>query len=168
MIPVLSAMQGHPESPRLWEKHVDAILRELGLTPTTHEPCLYSGIINGRQVILMCQVDDFAIAAPDAHTANLLLDMLDDKLSIPIKRQGHIDMYNGVDVLQTRHYICFSCTSFIHKISEKYLSTWMKQLYAPSTRPTPLPTDAPWGKEFNKAIGDPDKRAKPCWRKKCR
>ena len=48
MIPILSAMQGHPESPRLWEKHADAILRELGLTPTIHEPCLYSGIINGK------------------------------------------------------------------------------------------------------------------------
>ena len=107
----------------------------------------------------MRQVDDFAIAAPDAHTADLLLDMLDDKLSIPIKRQGHIDMYNGVDVLQTRHYIRLSCTSFIEKISEKYLATWMKHLYAPSTRPTPLPTDAPWWKEFNKAIGDPDKKS---------
>ena len=159
MIPVLSAMQGHPESPRLWEKHADAILRELGLTPTTHEPCLYSGVIDGKRVILMRQVDDFAIAAPDAHTADLLLDMLDDKLSIPIKRQGHIDMYNGVDVLQTRHYIRLSCTSFIEKISEKYLATWMKHLYAPSTRPTPLPTDAPWWKEFNKAIGDPDKKS---------
>jgi hypothetical protein len=26
VIPILSAMQGHPESPRLWEKHTDAIL----------------------------------------------------------------------------------------------------------------------------------------------
>jgi hypothetical protein len=77
MIPVLSAMQGHPESPRLWEKHADAILRDLGLTPTVHEPCLYSGIINGNRVIFMRQVDDFAIGAPDAHTADVLLDMLD-------------------------------------------------------------------------------------------
>ncbi len=38
VIPILSAMQGHPESQRLWEKHVDAILREIGLVPTTHEP----------------------------------------------------------------------------------------------------------------------------------
>ena len=104
MIPILSAMQGHPESPRLWEKHADAILREHGLTPTIHKPCLYSGIINGKQIIFMRQVDDFAIAAPDAHTADVLLDMLDDKLSIPIKRQDHLDMYNGVDILQTRHY----------------------------------------------------------------
>jgi len=40
VIPILSAMQGHPESPRLWEKHADAILHECGLIPTIHEPCL--------------------------------------------------------------------------------------------------------------------------------
>jgi hypothetical protein len=51
VIPVLSAMQGHPESPQLWEKHTDAILRDLKLTPTTHEPCLYSGIISGNRII---------------------------------------------------------------------------------------------------------------------
>ncbi len=48
VISILSAMQGHPESRQLWEKHVDAILRECGLTPTVHEPCLYSGLIDGR------------------------------------------------------------------------------------------------------------------------
>jgi hypothetical protein len=77
-------MQGHPESPGLWEKHADAILREIGLTPTVHEPCLYTGTINNNRVIFMRQVDDFAIAAPDAHTADILMDMLDDKLQILI------------------------------------------------------------------------------------
>jgi hypothetical protein len=40
IIPVLSAMQGHPKSPWLWEKHAEKILCEIGLTPTIHEPCL--------------------------------------------------------------------------------------------------------------------------------
>jgi hypothetical protein len=40
MIAVLSTMQGHPESPRLWEKHADKLLREIRLTSTVHEPCL--------------------------------------------------------------------------------------------------------------------------------
>ena len=53
VIPINSAMQGHPESPRLWEKHADGILRDIGLTPTVHEPCLYSGVINNQQLILM-------------------------------------------------------------------------------------------------------------------
>ena len=96
-------MQGHPESPRLWEKHADSILQDLGLTPTVHKPCLYSGIINNQRVIFKRQVDDFAIAAPNERTANILLDMIDDNLSIPIKRQGLLDMFNGID--QTQDYI---------------------------------------------------------------
>jgi hypothetical protein len=51
VIPILSAMQGHPKSPRLWEKHANSILRNLGLTPTVHEPCLYSGMVEGKWVI---------------------------------------------------------------------------------------------------------------------
>jgi hypothetical protein len=90
VIPILSAMQGHPES-----------LHELGLKPTVPEPCLYLGIIHGNRILLKCQVNDFAIAAPDAQTADILLDMIDDKLKIPVKRQGYLDMYNGIDVLQT-------------------------------------------------------------------
>jgi hypothetical protein len=52
IIPVLSAMQGHPESPCLWEKHADSILRDVGLTPPLHKPCLYSGTVDGKGVIL--------------------------------------------------------------------------------------------------------------------
>jgi hypothetical protein len=56
VIPILSAMQGHPESPHLWEKHANLILRDLGLTPMVHEPCLYSRMVKGKQVILKRQV----------------------------------------------------------------------------------------------------------------
>ena len=52
------------ESPRLWEKHADAILQDIGLTPRTiHEPCLYFGLINNTRVVLMRQVNNFAIAS---------------------------------------------------------------------------------------------------------
>jgi hypothetical protein len=84
------------------------------------------------------------------------MDMLDNKLSIPIKRQGHLDMYNGVDVHQTRDYIRLTCTAFINKISEKYSATWMKHMYASSMRLTPLPSDATCWRDFNAATGDPD------------
>jgi hypothetical protein len=109
VIPVLSAMQGHPESPRLCEKHADAILCELGLTPTTHKPCLYSELIEGKRIVFMRQVDDFAIAAPDECTANILLNMLDKKLTMTIKRQGLLDMFNGTNVVQTRDYLKVDC-----------------------------------------------------------
>ena len=70
----------------------DAILWECGLVPTVHEPCLYSGVINGPRVIFKRQEDDFAVAAPNEYTANIILDMIDVKLTIPMKRQGFLDM----------------------------------------------------------------------------
>jgi hypothetical protein len=62
VIPVLAAMQGHPESPRLWEKHCNRILKKIGLVPTIHEPCLYLGVIDNEKAYFKRQVDDLAIA----------------------------------------------------------------------------------------------------------
>ena len=136
MIPVLSAMQGHPESPRLWEKHADKILRGIGLTPTVHEPCLYSGTFNHHRVLFMRQVDDFAIASTDANTSDMLMDLIDDELSIPIKRQGYLDMYNGVDIYQTRHYIKINIKTFIDKAFAKHIATWIRIARPPSQATT--------------------------------
>jgi hypothetical protein len=33
VVPLQSAMQGHPEAPRLWERHIDKILQSIGLVP---------------------------------------------------------------------------------------------------------------------------------------
>jgi hypothetical protein len=109
-------MQGHPESPCLWEKHADAILQKLGFTPTVHEPCLYTGVINGSCILFLQQVDDFAIATLEAKTADVILNMLDDCLTIPIKCQGYLDMFNGIDIFQTRDYIQILCKSFVQKM----------------------------------------------------
>jgi len=108
-------MQGHPESPHLWEKHANAILQDLDLTPTIHEPCLYSGKINGNQIIFKRQVDDFAIAALAKKTANIFLDMIDNHLTIPLKIQGLLDMFNGINISQTSHYIKIDCLTYINK-----------------------------------------------------
>ena len=41
VLPVQGALQGHPESPRLWAQLIDKIILKLNLKPCTHEPCLY-------------------------------------------------------------------------------------------------------------------------------
>lgn len=156
VIPVLAAMQGHPESPRLWEKHIDKILRQIGLTPTTHEPCLYSGIFLGQRVLLMRQVDDFAVAAPSSKLADHLFDLIDDHLSIPLKRQGLVTLYNGLDVQQTKHYVKISCQTFIERACEIHINQgWMKT-YHISDRPLPLPMSQPFMKTFLEDTGSSD------------
>ena len=151
VIPVNRALQGHPESPRLWEKHIDAILRKLGLTPTIHEPCLYSGIINNERILFMRQCDDFACAAPNSTTCQMLFDMIDDHLDLPLKPLGLISLFNGVDIHQTKHYIKLSVKTWIEKICEKY--PW---LFHSSTPQTPLPHSKTFLDAFRQAIGDPE------------
>ncbi len=85
------------------------------------------------------------------------MDLIDDSLTIPIKRQGYLDMYNGVDVLQTKYYIKITVKMFIDKVFQKHIGTWMKTSYPSPNRSTPLPSDGDWLKKFNSAIGNPHK-----------
>ncbi len=154
VIPVLGAMQGHPESPRLWEKHINWILQDIGLMLTIHEPCINSGLILSKQVLFMQQVDDFAISVPSQRIANHLLDLIDDKLSIPMKRQGLVTLYNGLDILQTQDYNKVSCKMYIDRISNIHLDHgWMKS-YLILDRPTPLPTTQQFMKALQTEEGD--------------
>jgi hypothetical protein len=148
-------MQGHPESPRLWEKHADRILCDIGLKPTIHEPCLYSGLIDGQQVLFMHQVDNFVVAFPDEHTANILFDMIDDCLTFPMKQMGLINLFNGLNIEQTHDYIKISCSTYIDKIIAKHLSNW-HSAHDISNRPTPLPTKNSFLSSFLDAVGNPD------------
>jgi len=62
VVQVHHAIQGHPESPRLWEKLIDSILCNIKLQPTKQKPCLYMGILNGYYTLFLQKMDDFAIA----------------------------------------------------------------------------------------------------------
>jgi len=148
-------MQGHPESPRLWERHIDKIFCIIGFVPTTHEPCLYTGTIKTHRVLLLRQVDDFAVGAANATICDMIFDLMDDHLKIPLKRLGYVTMYNGINVDQTKHYIKISCESYIDKICEKHLTQWMRLFQIPTMGPTPLPTTSGFLKPFLTATGDP-------------
>jgi hypothetical protein len=84
MIPVRRAMQGHPESPRLWEKWCDKMIQHHQFKPTTHKPCLYTGIWHGKKCYFKRQVDGFEFAAPSIHLATSFYDAIDDHLSMTI------------------------------------------------------------------------------------
>jgi hypothetical protein len=62
-------------------------------------------------------------------------------------------MFNGVDIVQTKHYIKIDCHTYIDKFCAKYLTTWMNKVPLSGNRPTPLPSDGDWIKAFNAAVG---------------
>eukprot|EP00804_Cyclotella_cryptica_P030736 CCRYP_009176-RA/>CCRYP_009176-RA protein AED:0.05 eAED:-0.06 QI:0/-1/0/1/-1/1/1/0/645 len=156
VIPVMRAMQGHPESPRLWEKWCDQMIKTHKFTPTTHEPCLYTGIWQGEKCYFKCQVDDFEFAAPSIKLAHMFYDALDDHLSMPIKRQGLVSLFNGIDVQQTRNYIKISAETYIEKMGSKYLELWHKEIPLTAERPLPIPTHESFLKTFHQAVGNND------------
>ena len=82
--------------------------------------------------------------------------MIDNKLKIPLKQQGLLDMFNGINVIQARDYIKIDCHTYIDKFCAKYLDTWLNKVPITENRPTPLPIDATWIKKFNSGIGPSD------------
>jgi hypothetical protein len=154
----MKAMQGHPESSRLWEKHCDKFIRSIGFTPTIREPCLYVGEINGERYIFKCQVDEFALACKSAITTHKFYGMIDDHLSMPIKQMGLVTLFNGIDILQSRYYVKISCEPYMEKFCMKYLLTWLKDTTI-SARPTPMPTSKAFLGGFQTAEGNPDDKA---------
>lgn len=149
VVRVNNAIQGHPESPRLWERLIDGILKDIGLKPTRHEPCLYHGHFNGKYTLFMRQVDDFAIATDLESTASRLIADINQHLRLPIHILGTVKRYNGMDILQTKHYVKISCEKYITKMAKEY--PWIEK--APKKNlPLPFTSDT---KYIQKLIHSP-------------
>jgi hypothetical protein len=127
------------KSPRLWEKHINAILQSIGLKPTIHEFCLYSGYIGEQQIYFLHQVDDLAVAAATEEIGQQLIHIINNKVRIPIKLHGIITRYNAIDVLQTQHYIKISCKKYTMKLLKNH-NCWLTMDHKQNV-PTPLPSD---------------------------
>lgn len=142
VLPVKRALQGHPESSRLWAILINNILvNELNLQPTKHEPCLYHGTFKGKEILFLRQVDDFAIACESETIAKELLAAINTKMSVNIKYLGLVDRFNGVDIDQKREYIKIHNKTYIRKILKNYAWIW-KDRYKPNN---PLPMKAEHG-----------------------
>jgi hypothetical protein len=140
VVHVNNAIQGHPEPPRLWEKLIDKILRDIGLKPTTHEPCLYQGIINESYTLFLWQVDDFALATTTEQQANAIIMQINQHLCLPIHNLGKIDKFNSVDIDQTKYYVKIDCTKYLTKLAQTHHG-WISNITL-GDQPIPFPSDA--------------------------
>jgi hypothetical protein len=100
VLKVNKALQGHPEAPRLWHEHIDKIMtKELGFKATTHETCLCHKKIDGDLVLVLRQVDDFAVASRNpTHCRNTMQEM-ELRMQNPLNDLGVIKRFNGIDIL---------------------------------------------------------------------
>ena len=141
VLPVQHALQGHPESPRLWAQMIDKIIRtHVGLQPCRHEPCLYHGIVDGELVLFLRQVDDFAVTCSDTVISDKVIDLISAHLSAPMKKLGVVTRYNGVDINQTSDYIKIHSTTYLKKILENH--DWNNDKEKCHVAPIPMKEDA--------------------------
>ena len=120
VIPVLKNLQGHPEAPRQWALHIDRCIKRHGLRAVTHAKCLYIGQIRDSVVLILRQVDDFAIGAIDDSVYADICDRIDGDLSNPLKRFGLVTHFNGIDFVQTQHYVTVHCGTYLTKVFERH------------------------------------------------
>ena len=159
VLKVHHAIQGHPEAPRLWSNFIDHIIQhKIGLTPTTHEPCLYRGIVNGKEVLFLRQVDDFAVSAEDVDTCNEVIAQIDAHLKEPLKNEGIIDRFNGTQVIQTDKYIKIHNTQYIEKILKNH--GWIDSMDKSQNRPIPMRNDTKYTAELETTKGPQEEKEK--------
>ena len=66
----------------------------LNFTSAKHDSCLYQGTIDGHDIFLLSQVDEFSVAAPTQAIANILFAKIQVGLTQPLKTLGLINIYN--------------------------------------------------------------------------
>jgi hypothetical protein len=112
VLPVKMNLQGHPEAPRLWHKHVHNILiNKLGWEHTTHEITLYyKRDANGLSLILR-QVDDFILASATKDHCDEIKRSIQSHMTNPLNELGIIKRFNGVDILQARRFVKIHATT---------------------------------------------------------
>jgi hypothetical protein len=128
VIPVERALQGDPAAGFQWESYINKILIEkLGFRNTTHERNLYRGTVDGQDVIICRQVDDFAIASRDPKIAEKLIALINEHVTTESKgmgtivpKQGHHIAYNGIDLYQTRDYVKVACNTYIDRLLQTH------------------------------------------------
>jgi hypothetical protein len=130
----------------------------LGFIPTVHEPCIYRGEIDGERVLFKRQVDDFLLGAKSVTTATKVWDLIDQQLRMPMKRQGLVSMYNGLDILQSCWYVKVSIQTWLAIMMEPYFNDWLDIPSSPM--PTPLGPNEAFIKRLYSTEGDPSVAAR--------
>ena len=96
------------------------------------------------------QVDDFAVGAATKEIAADAISTIDTYMKIKIKYLGSITRYNGVDIVQTIHYVKINNPTYLTKIINKH--KWMVENTHMHQHPIPMTDD----KEYIRQLETPD------------
>ena len=98
----------------------------MGFQNTVHEQKICSGTIDGKDVSVCQQVDNFAVGAKSPDTVKLFITKIREHVpanyaAMGIETEGGLyQRYNGIDIFQTRDYIKLSCESYINCVLQTH------------------------------------------------
>ena len=121
VLPVLCALQGHPESGKLWKRYINNILMSptFNFKHTTHDRTIYQTTFKGNKVLLLQMVDDLLLQCEHKETAQEIYTLIGLALQLenedqpPFAYLGPCVDFNGVDIEQSNTHITISCQSYI-------------------------------------------------------
>ena len=116
----------------------------MGFRQTTHETCLYHKNIDGSNVYILRQVDDVAIASKNKSIAEQAIKKIGSYMKSPIKHEGLTELFNGIDVLQTRDYIKLHCSTYLQRVLKRH-EHWIKDIPYDND-PLPMNNDTAFAK----------------------
>ena len=122
VLPVNHALQGHPESSKMWMHFIDNILiKEMGFKTTTHDRCIYRKVIDYEVLYILQQINNCIAQTKLKETAKNIFNIIGTKMRFASKEKkgiilfeylGIVKDYNGVDIKQTLNYIDMSCERY--------------------------------------------------------
>ena len=88
VLPVLCCLQGHPESGKIYEYHINQILnsKELNFKATVHDHCIYQTIYKGQKILLFRQTGDLGLATNDSLLPKISMESLVQNFSYLVKQ----------------------------------------------------------------------------------
>ncbi len=126
------AIYGLRISPRMWYLTMEKILKDFGLTQSTHEPCLFYKKEKGKYVILTIYVDDLLLTGTDNESIREIREKL--KKTYTVKDLGLIKRFLGMQFIRNED------RGQINVVQTEYITDILRnmRLEDANTKPTPM------------------------------
>jgi hypothetical protein len=112
------ALYGLKRSGRDWNEHINAVLIDIGMTRSTHDPCIYFVISDLAYVAIGVYVDDKILVYDNKTVAGELMARLMKRVTL---EQVHHQAYIGMEIENvTPGLITISQQSHIIGLAERY------------------------------------------------
>ena len=139
------AIYGLRQAGRQWHAELDKTLKNIGLTPTNADPCVYVNQ-NGHTFVLV-YVDDILIISNDESRERQIKSKLSQAFTI--KDLGIAKYCLGIEIQQDKDKLCLSQAGYIRDVLKKFGMWESKPVSTPLALGSKLSVDAEEDQDSN-------------------